>query len=531
MHRHKLIIVLVATAVFVGSAHSQTTYYVDVSCGDDAWTGTDPNCVAPDGPKVTIQAAINVAGFHDEILVHPGTYVERINMLGKAITLRSTDGPALTIIDGDFGGSVITCDSGEGPDRVIEGFTVTNGQSNYGGGVYIENSSPTLINCTFSGNSAIATGGGICSRFNCSPTLINCSFSGNSATYGGGMRDREGSPTLINCTFSGNAASFVGGGMCNYYSNPTLTNCTFSGNSADFHGGGIYSWQYSSPTLANCIIWGNTALNGPQIYNEYSSTTTASYSCIAGGWTGTGNIDSDPLFVDADGIDDIFGTPDDDLHLLDGSPCIDAGDNSAVPIEVTTDLDGGPRFVDDPATPDTGQGTPPIVDMGAYEFRAILGAVSLLDHGGTELGLDLMDNNIEPRIDGVLKIEFELSGVVVSASASVSCVNNTYSGTITTTPNGTAVTVEFDPALPDQDCCGMTLTGDAVDGLWVRTLEGDVNRDGFTNTTDASQVKLRFGQTPTNANCEWDFNVDGEINTTDASQVKLRFGFTAPACP
>jgi hypothetical protein len=65
----------------------------------------------------------------------------------------------------------------------------------------------------------------------------------------------------------------------------------------------------------------------------------------------------------------------------------------------------------------------------------------------------------------------------------------------------------------------------------VRTLEGDLNRDGSTNTTDASQLKLRFGQTATEANCEWDFNVDGAINTTDYSQIKLRFGNAAPQCP
>jgi hypothetical protein len=54
-----------------------------------------------------------------------------------------------------------------------------------------------------------------------------------------------------------------------------------------------------------------------------------------------------------------------------GSPCIDAASNAEVPADVTTDLDGRPRFVDDPNTPDTGQGTPPIVDMGPYEFQPV----------------------------------------------------------------------------------------------------------------------------------------------------------------
>jgi len=82
------------------------------------------------------------------------------------------------------------------------------------------------------------------------------------------------------------------------------------------------------------------------------------------------------LFVDADGTDDVVGTEDDNLRLQAGSPCIDAGNNAAVPPEVTVDLDGNPRYVDDPDTPDcpwcpdpeNDCGTPPIVDMGAYEY-------------------------------------------------------------------------------------------------------------------------------------------------------------------
>jgi hypothetical protein len=78
---------------------------------------------------------------------------------------------------------------------------------------------------------------------------------------------------------------------------------------------------------------------------------------VQGGWAGTGNIDADPTFADAEG------------RLSPGSPCIDAADNTAVPEGITTDLDGNPRFVDDIGTPDTGFGEPPMVDMGAYEFQ------------------------------------------------------------------------------------------------------------------------------------------------------------------
>jgi len=105
--------------------------------------------------------------------------------------------------------------------------------------------------------------------------------------------------------------------------------------------------------VTNCILWGDSP-------DEISGGTPAvSYSDIQGGFPGTGNIDMNPLFVDPE---------DGDLHLLPGSPCIDAANNIAVPSEITTDLDGNPRFVDNPYVVDTGLGDPPIVDMGAYEL-------------------------------------------------------------------------------------------------------------------------------------------------------------------
>ena len=77
------------------------------------------------GDFPTIQAAIDAAMDGDEVEVHPGTYNETINFLGKAIRVYSTDGPDVTIIDAQQTGTVVTCDSGEGPDTVLEGFTIT----------------------------------------------------------------------------------------------------------------------------------------------------------------------------------------------------------------------------------------------------------------------------------------------------------------------------------------------------------------------------------------------------------------------
>jgi hypothetical protein len=128
----------------------------------------------------------------------------------------------------------------------------------------------------------------------------------------------------------------------------------------------MFSKVNSSPSLTNCILWGNT----PDEISLENSTITVTYSNVQGGWAGTGNIDADPTFADADG------------RPAPGSPCIDAADNTAVPADtedldgdedvtepVPFDLDGNPRFADDIGTADTGLGDPPIVDMGAYEFQ------------------------------------------------------------------------------------------------------------------------------------------------------------------
>lgn len=88
-------------------------------------------------------------------------------------------------------------------------------------------------------------------------------------------------------------------------------------------------------------------------------------SNVQGGFTGEGNINTNPLFVDA---------ANDNLRLLPGSPCIDAADNGAPGVgAIATDVDSHARFADDPATVDT-ENTPkaivPIIDMGPYEYIA-----------------------------------------------------------------------------------------------------------------------------------------------------------------
>jgi parallel beta-helix repeat protein len=145
----------------------------------------------------------------------------------------------------------------------------TENDSDCGGGMCNYYSDPTVENCSFSNNTATAYGGGIYNQSNSTATLINCTFSGNTADYGGGVFNYDDSDsTFKNCTFSGNTANIDGGGMKNEFSNSTVVNCTFSGNTARY-GGGMCNVS-SSPTVANTILWGNTAPDGqgPDIYQD-----------------------------------------------------------------------------------------------------------------------------------------------------------------------------------------------------------------------------------------------------------------------
>jgi hypothetical protein len=315
--------------------------------------------------------------------------------------LNGDDGPNFTNRDDNSRHVVMAFVMSEA--TILDGFTISGGNATvqdyfndrHGGGLSIAYGNPTVSNCTFRANYADWDGGGLYNHQsnptvttcilsanratrgggmgNCysNPTVSGCTFNGNKArSCGGGMYNYSSSPTVVNCTFNGNEARYRGGGMKNIESSPTVTNCAFNGNRAD-SGGGMYNLS-SSPTLANCILWDP----GAEIVNASDATVTVTYSNVQGGWLGLGNIRTDPLFADADGPDGVVGTEDDDLRLSPGSPCIDAGDNTAVPSGIVTDLDGNPRFVDDPFTPDTGNPGapgPPIVDMGAYEYQPMAG--------------------------------------------------------------------------------------------------------------------------------------------------------------
>jgi hypothetical protein len=167
--RRTLLLIPLATVMGLldASTARANVLYVDASCCDDAKAGTSPNCADANGPKLTIQDAIAATVDTDEIVVAPGSYDEVVNFHAKGITLRGTDPSdpvvvAATIIDGSgLDDNVVKCISGEGPDTILDGFTITGGtgsacfwSSICGGGTYNSDSSPTVSNCVFSGNTA-----------------------------------------------------------------------------------------------------------------------------------------------------------------------------------------------------------------------------------------------------------------------------------------------------------------------------------------------------------------------------------------
>ena len=410
------------------------------------------------GDYPTIQAGIDAAVDGDEVVVADGEYRgpgnRRISFDGKAITVRSVSGPDECVVDCEGAGIGFLFLDNEGPDSVLEGFTVTNGAGFFGGAVSCRGSSPTIRGCVLIGNCAEWRGGGVLSEdggpliVDCTiamnradvvaggvgcvssqAVILDCVITGNSAFYQGGgvSSDFSSCVTIAGCTVSDNVAEFVGGGgiacdtsemliidcivlgnadlskppsvhggggilsdvgatctivncliaentsrrggglnVCDF-PGQTIINCTIVGNTSE-QGGAIYVFHNDNSSIANSILWDNT----PQEIYLADGSITVHHSNVRGGWSGSGNINAPPRFVDA---------PKGNLRLASGSPCIDAGANDAVPPEVLQDLDGNPRFFDDPDTDDTGSGEPPIVDMGAYEFQGASCPADLDDSG------------------------------------------------------------------------------------------------------------------------------------------------------
>jgi hypothetical protein len=465
-----VILFVVAVLSLAATVTADPVLYVDVDATGEIHDGSSWCNAFTD-----LQSALDLAGEGYTILVANGTYTpdpsdlpnprEATFLLVPGVTIEGgyagcgaadPDERDLLVYETTLSGDLNGDDSGGGSNAenayhvltsgatdqttVLDGFTITAGNANgpeadghnRGGGMYIDGGAPTLIDCTFAGNSAeegggmyndggsptlltcvfsantstFAAGGMHNSGINANPSLIDCTFSENSTDhYGGAMRNDGGAPTLRNCIFHGNTAGSWGGAMDAFSAAPTLVNCLFSRNSTEGAGGAMHN-DLSGVTLTNCtlygnvagdtcggvfnyvgvdliltnsILWGNADSYGSgessQVGTNPSNMILANYNCIeglTGGLGGIGNIGDDPMFVSTDGADHRpvhRARRQDDLRLRPRSPCIDAGDNTAVPPLVTTDLDGNPRIVND------------TVDMGAYEFQGVEAIPTLSEWG------------------------------------------------------------------------------------------------------------------------------------------------------
>lgn len=267
------------------------------------------------GNFATIQAAINFAGHGDVIEVAPGRYSGPgnwdIEFRGKAITVRSTDGPESTVIDCSDPGSA-TGHRGfyfhgvEGRDSILSGFTIQSGRISgsqvpsswsspnpshpIGGGIYCEFSGPTIANCIVTDCRA-EIGGGI-GLVGATPLITDCTITdcvagGQGSAASGGLGGGIGlvehcDATIVNCTIENNRGFYDshGGGIYCWESTAVVSGCRIAGNEApgNLVGGGAYcGGARADVTFQNCVFSRNTALAGGGLFAEWSSSFGSSW--------------------------------------------------------------------------------------------------------------------------------------------------------------------------------------------------------------------------------------------------------------
>ncbi|TRU55794.1 MAG: cadherin [Microcystis aeruginosa Ma_QC_C_20070823_S13] len=357
-------------------------------------SGSTGNGSAWNNAYGSLQSAITAAPAGDEIWVAAGTYkpttgtdrtasftlknnVAIYGGFAGTETARNQRNIAsnATILSGEIGASGIadnsyhvvsatgTISTPLGNSSILDGFTITGGNANGttgnqddGGGMYVSGASPTLRNITFRDNNG-TNGGALYNENGSNPVLTDVLFEYNTATRGAAIYDDLSSPQITNGTFRLNTAINDGGAIYNTSSsNPTIVDSVFSRNSANTGSGGAIFSNLSNPNLINSTLSGNVAVTGGALHNVSSSValrnsilwgnqdssstgnqvnngsggsvTVANSIIQGGGFTGATNVD--PLFVNAKA---------DDLRLKSGSPALDAGDSTLLPLD-SRDLDG-----------------------------------------------------------------------------------------------------------------------------------------------------------------------------------------------
>jgi predicted outer membrane repeat protein len=333
-----------------------------------------------------------------------------------------------TILSGDIGGPSLSDNSfhvvralSVNSGALLDGFWIINGNANvaphtFGGGLDMSNSAMPVKRCRFATSNAAVAGGGV-ATLNCTSFFSDCLFIGNTASTAGGMDCQQGNPRLVLCDFSHNvttnsgaAIRFLncgspvpsalfnclvhdnlsasqGGGVLISNSDVQIFNSTIVRNSSVTGAGGIHMSNNSQLSLRSSIVYDNTSSSGSpesQQVTLSSSTLDAFHNCIEGfnrpGPLGPNNIGDNPVFVDADGPNNIAGDADDDFSLHATSPCIDTGESTIMSVDLgdadgdggngealPVDFAGNPRLVDD-VVDNIGNTFAGALDIGAFEF-------------------------------------------------------------------------------------------------------------------------------------------------------------------
>jgi len=243
------------------------------------------------GDAPTIQAAVDSCTHGDTVMVADGVYIGEgngaIDFRGRRIFITSENGPEYAIIDAQGRASeprrVFAFDDDQDSSFVIDGLTIRGGYgpvfsgSPSGGGMLIDQASPTIKNCVFTQNEAVL--GGAVFANHAAPRLINCTFVGNSAYYGSAVLAFNNSTVIMeNCIMAFNQLS-----------------------------GPVSCFELSAVTVTCSNSFGNSG-------NNWSG-------CLAGQEGINGNISSDPLLCDPNA--GAFG-------LFIDSPCAPANNACAV---------------------------------------------------------------------------------------------------------------------------------------------------------------------------------------------------------
>lgn len=297
------------------------------------------------GDYETIQAGIDSSNSGDTIVVDPGTYFENVDFSGKNIVLTSnflfsndTLDIIATIIDGNASGSVVSIHSSEDSTAQLVGFSVTNGYSETGAGIFIDQASPTISHCNIYNNliemidgnlhngqgagvfvqnsssnlnflkvkennleygcaSNLCGGGGI--YINSSSILLASSEVSNNylgTGFGAGIRIIESIVTIFSSRITHNSGSFYGGGGIDVESSTLyILNTTISSNSGGMeHGGaGLSVHDMNSLEIVSTIIQYNDCLfdgGGVRIIDSPFNiiNSTISYNEVGVGSAGAG---------------------------------------------------------------------------------------------------------------------------------------------------------------------------------------------------------------------------------------------------